>query len=479
MGLCIDSRKIKEGDVFFCLKGVETDGHKYAEAAAKNGARIIVHEEDIENKIEGVEYIQVKDTLKALNEACDIYFDHVSKKLKMFGVTGTNGKSTTASIIRQIYDTVEPCGMVGTISISFGGENREPDLTTPDAVRLHQELYNMYENGAKAAAIEVSSHGLAMGRVDAIDFDFAIFTNLTYDHLDYHKTMENYFEAKKKLFIQLKPEAVAILNRDDFTYDELKKCTRARRVSYGIHAEDADYRAVDIHFGARHTSFTLRCPEGEFSFETNLAAEYNVYNLLAAVAALHQAGVPMERIQQEAGRIRQVPGRMERIEEGQPFTVIVDYAHTPDGFEKIFQYARKVTPKEGKLISVFGAAGKRDKQKRKVLGELAEKYCDCIFLTEQDTRNEKAADIAGQISEGIRKKDFTYVEDRYMAIEKAIRHAGSSDCIVILGKGDEPYQYREDGRQPWMGDNNAAREIIRQIMYEMNDGDVQSTSNNS
>ncbi len=468
MGLCIDSRKIKKGDVFFCLKGVETDGHKYAAAAARAGAKMIVHQEELEEKIEGVEYVKVDDTLKALNEACDIYFDHVSKKLKMFGVTGTNGKSTTASIIRQIYNTVEPCGMVGTISISFGGENREPDLTTPDAVRLHQELYQMYENGAKAAAIEVSSHGLAMGRVDAIDFDYAIFTNLTYDHLDYHKTMENYFEAKKKLFIQLKPEAAAILNKDDFTYEELKACTRARCVSYGIHAADADYRAEDVRLFARHTEFTLHCPQGEYPFRTNLAAEYNIYNLLGAVAALHLAGVPMDVIRREAEHIQQVPGRMERIEEGQPFTIIVDYAHTPDGFEKIFQYARSIMPEHGRLISVFGAAGKRDKHKRSVLGELADKYCDCIFLTEQDTRNEKASDIASQISEGIKQKEPVYVEARYMAIEAAIRHAEDGDCIVILGKGDEPYQYREDGRQPWMGDNNAAREIVRRVMYEMN-----------
>ena len=439
---------------------MEDDGHKYIDAAIKNGAKTIVHSRDLAKYIEGIKYIKVSDTVVALNKACQQFYDHVSEKMKIFGVTGTNGKSTISSIIRQVYNEVAPCGYIGTISISYNSINRELDLTTPDAITLHDTLKEMYEHGVKPVALEVSSQGLAMGRVDAIDFDYAIFTNLTHDHLDYHKNMENYFGVKKTLFRNLKPNGEAILNADDNTHEQLKKCTKAKCITYGIRA-DADYRAEEICLTGKGSSFTLVHGENRYKIVTNLAAEYNVYNILAVIAALHEDGLAFDIIAMKLASLAQIPGRIEVIDEGQPFKVIVDYAHTPDGFEKVLSYAKSITSINNKVIAVFGAAGKRDATKRKLMGQMAEKFCELVFLTSQDVRNESPSDIANQIKEGIKTLEPVYIEDRREAIESAIEEAENGDCVVIMGKGDELYLYSEKGREPWLGDNAAARIALK------------------
>lgn len=456
-GLCIDSRKAQEGDLFFCLKGLASDGHRFAEMACEKGAVAVVHSDEIP-KLDEVVYIKTDDVNREVNRICDLFFGHPSHKMTVFGVTGTNGKTTTTSIISDVYH--KPCGYMGTIAVRYGTVSRIPNLTTPDALEIHGNLKEMAEHGMEAVAMEVSSHGLAMRRTDSVDFDVAVFTNLTYDHLDYHKTMEQYFEAKKLLFTQMKPEGVAVLNADDVSFEELAACTACRYVSYGIE-KDADYRAENVKLSVRGSSFELVHEDRRYRVETNLSAKYNLYNLLGAIAAMHETGMSIEEMLPKLSSISQIDGRMEILDEGQNFTVIVDYAHTPDGFEKVFEYAQDIT--EGKIYSVFGCAGKRDKVKRKVLGQIAGKYCHKVYVTEEDPRDETVEEISAMILAGMDEGKGIMIPDRFEAIKAAIEGAEKGDCVLILGKGDESYMYYDEGRRPWIGDNKAAEKILLQM----------------
>ncbi|WP_281521468.1 UDP-N-acetylmuramoyl-L-alanyl-D-glutamate--2,6-diaminopimelate ligase [Dubosiella newyorkensis] len=460
-GLCFDSRKVKPDNVYFCLPGLTFDGHDFIDDAIKNGAICIVHSREIEKKQNGVIYIKVSDVNAAMNQCARLYYGRPSDKMTMFGITGTNGKSTIANIIRSIMNEVEPCGYIGTIAIEYGDVKLMPDLTTPDALFLQSKLADMVNAGIKACALEVSSHGLSQGRVDGINFNVAVFTNFTYDHLDFHGTLENYFDAKCILFKdRVRSDGVSILNIDDKKFEALKSISKARVISYGIDHE-ADYRAINIQMDSNSTHFDLVYQGKAYSVMTNLVATYNIYNLLAAIAALHESGVSMDTILSACSHLPQVEGRLEQIKEGQSFNVIVDFAHTPDGMEKMMQFGRMITPENSDLIAVFGSAGKRDVAKRKVFGELADKYCDYVILTEDDPRDEDPKEIADMIKEGIKNTANIYIEDRYEAIRQAIENAKESDTILLLGKGDEAFIYREEGRAPWIGDDKAARECIQ------------------
>lgn len=467
-GLSIDSRTVKQNEMYFCLEGLVSDGHDFIKDAIEHGAICIVHSRELENMRDGIAYIKVGDVNKTLNQIASKFYGYPSRDLFVFGVTGTNGKSSVASIIKDAYSNHAPCGYIGTISISYGNITLPPKLTTPDPISIHESLHEMVENGMKAVALEVSSHGLELGRVMSVDFDIAIFTNLTYDHLDFHGTFENYFEAKKKLFTNLKPDGVAVLNSDDEYFEELLNVTPARCVSYGIQ-NDADYHADSIKIGTDGSSFVLTHDNMIYEVHTNLVALYNIYNLLGAMAAMCEAGIPLEEIVQDVSNISQIEGRMERIDEGQPFNVIVDFAHTPDGLEKVFEYARSITAEDRSIISVFGSAGKRDTQKRKIFGEIASRYCDNIILTEDDPRDESAREIANEIRGGIQNTNNIFIENRYDAIRQAIESANVGDCVLILGKGDEVFMYREFGREPWIGDHKAARHCIRKYYLGLED----------
>ncbi|NLD10243.1 UDP-N-acetylmuramoyl-L-alanyl-D-glutamate--2,6-diaminopimelate ligase [Aminicella lysinilytica] len=466
-GLAMDSRRVKTGNVFFCIEGLEADGHDFAGKAVEAGAVAIVHSKDIPEQ-KGIVYIKSNHVGDELNRACDIFNGRPSSSLTVFGVTGTNGKSTTSSIISDIYSAKEPCGYMGTIAVRYGSYSRVPTLTTPDQIEVHADLAEMVDHGMKAAAMEVSSHGLAMGRVDTVDFDCAIFTNLTYDHLDYHKTMENYFEAKKILFKNIKKDGVAVLNADDeASIDGLKACCNCRYVTYGTGVlGKADYQAEDISLSTKGTTFVLNCKGERYPVSTNLVALYNIYNLLAAIGAMHECGMPIEQMLPLIEDIPQVDGRMEIIDEGQDFNVIVDYAHTPDGFDKVFEYADEITKNGGGIIAVFGSAGKRDKVKRKILGQIAGRHCRTVVVTEEDPRNEKAEDIGAEIMSGVKESGCKgiFVPDRIEAIDKAMSLARKGDLVLILGKGDESYMYYEDGRAPFIGDNEAAKRAIKKLV---------------
>ncbi|MEG2544100.1 MAG: UDP-N-acetylmuramoyl-L-alanyl-D-glutamate--2,6-diaminopimelate ligase [Longicatena sp.] len=467
-GLCIDSRKAKQQDLYFCMDGMVHDGHEFIDDVIDKGVKCIVHSKPLAQMKKGIAYIQVEDVNRTLNRVASLFYGHPSRHMTMFGVTGTNGKSTITSIIKDVYSNFFPCGYIGTISISYGDVVLPPSLTTPDPILIHKSLDGMRKAGIKACALEVSSHGLELGRVQSVDFDVAIFSNLTYDHLDFHGTIENYFEAKKKLFTQLKPSGVAILNIDDPYYTKLYEASNARVVSYGI-AHNANYRADHISIGTSGSTFTLLHDQKSYEIQTNLVAMYNIYNLLAAIAAMCESGIELEALIPYLNTLTQIEGRMERIDEGQLFNVIVDFAHTPDGLEKVFEYAKSITEEEHSIIAVFGSAGKRDTKKRKVFGEIADKYCDSIILTEDDPRDESAREIANEIKSGIKETNNIFIEDRYSAIRQAIESANVNDTVLILGKGDEIFMYREFGREPWLGDHNVARHCIRKYCLGIED----------
>lgn len=458
--LSFDSRIKTKNSIFFCVSGINSDGHDYVEQAIDNGAVCIVHSKPIENKRKCIVYIKVENVLGTMNRLANKFYDYPSRKLQVYGVTGTNGKSTIAKIIRDVHSRFEACGYMGTISISYGDVTLPPSLTTPDVLTIHSTLKDMVDHGMKAVAMEVSSHGLELGRVNTVDFNTVIFTNLTYDHLDFHGTFENYFEAKKKLFKMVNKNGVCVLNIDDECYNPLAEVCNARIVSYGV-KNDADYRADDIRLGTQHSRFKLLHKGREYEVKTNLIALYNIYNLLAAIAAMHESGLELEKILECLDTLDQVDGRLERIDEGQPFNVFVDFAHTPDGLEKVFEYAKLITQPDRKIISVFGSAGKRDRQKRKVFGSVASKFCDMIILTEDDPRDEDPREIANEIKSGIIDTNNIYIENRYDAIRQAVEMANVDDTILILGKGDETFIYRENGREPYLGDHRAARKVIR------------------
>lgn len=459
-----DSRIELKKSLFFCLKGMVHDGHTFVNQAIKNGAIAVVYSDEIEF-VEGIEYIKVENVVQELNRVAAIFFKHPSHKLNLIGVTGTNGKSTIAKTIKELYSLWSPCGYSGTISIEYGPNKEKPDFTTDETVPLLKMLNRMIKANMKAAALEISSQGLDQHRVDALNFDIGIFTNLTHDHLDYHGNLESYFQAKKRLFTLIKPKGCSIINIDDTYGARLFNEIETRKYSYSIH-EKADYQAKDIELNALSTKFTLIVDNVEYPLETNFVSEFNLSNLLAVIASLHQSGFSLEQITSQLNNLPQVDGRMEVIQEGQSFNVIVDYAHTPDGFEKIYQFADSITPANNKIISVFGSAGKRDSKKRPILGSISDKYCQMIILTEEDPRNESALQIAQEISTGIKQNNFIIVLDRYDAILQALELANKNDTVLILAKGNERYITRQFGKEYWMGDDSAAKDILKKFIVQ-------------
>jgi UDP-N-acetylmuramoyl-L-alanyl-D-glutamate--2,6-diaminopimelate ligase len=467
-GLCFDSRKVKPGDVYFCLPGLTFDGHDFIDQAVSAGAAAVVHSRPVENPKPGAVYLKVDDTVGAMNQAAKLYYGSPSDSMKMIGVTGTNGKSTITNIVRYFLNPTMPCGYIGTIAIAYGDVRLEPDLTTPDSIFLQKTMKDMQDAGMQAVSMEVSSHGLAQRRVEAIDFDTAVFTNFTYDHLDFHGTLEDYFLAKSILFKErVKPDGISILNVDDEKYEELKDLSIARIVTYGID-KNADYRAENLNLSAKGSTFDLIHNGTVYPVKTNLAGRFNIYNLLAAIASVHETvpQISIDQIVSMCETVPQIPGRLEQIDAGQPYTVIVDFAHTPDGMEKVMQYGKVLTQGKGQLIAVFGSAGKRDKAKRKVFGQLADQYCNSVILTEDDPRDEDPVAIIEEIRSGMTNTPSLMVPDRYEAIRQAIESANPDDVILLLGKGDEDFIYYANGREPWIGDNKAARECIERRMQE-------------
>jgi UDP-N-acetylmuramoyl-L-alanyl-D-glutamate--2,6-diaminopimelate ligase len=467
-GLATDSRKVRAGDLFVCIPGFKTDGHQYAEAAASNGASALVVERVLDVPLP---QLVVKDSRHALAVLAAHFYRYPSREMRMIGVTGTNGKTTTTSLIERIlHDAGKGAGLIGTIRIRYGDKTIPADGTTPDALELQRLLRAMADEGTEYCAMEVSSHALDQGRVKGCDFKIAVFTNLTQDHLDYHETMDRYKSAKGLLFARLGNEffadplqrKFAVLNADDPAADDFAALTAAETITYGIE-RFADIMASDIQVTPQGTRYRLTAFSESMEVETPLIGKFNVYNTLAAVAVGLIEGIPLSSVVRSLKSVTGVEGRLEPVIAGQDFSVVVDYAHTPDGLENVLRTLKEIARK--RLICVFGCGGDRDRAKRPIMGRIAAEYADYIVLTSDNPRTEDPERILDEIEQGLQEAGvpsgrYERMADRKLAIQKAVEMASCDDVVLIAGKGHETYQIIGGQTYPF-DDRLIALEAIR------------------
>ncbi|WCK53088.1 UDP-N-acetylmuramoyl-L-alanyl-D-glutamate--2,6-diaminopimelate ligase [Aneurinibacillus sp. Ricciae_BoGa-3] len=447
-GLQIDSRKIQPGNLFICLPGFTVDGHDFAAKAVAAGAVAVLAQRAIEVD---VPVVYVPDIKRAMAILADRFYGQPTRNMKVIGVTGTNGKTTTTHLIQKVLeDAGHPTGIIGTIEMRIGDEVKEVKNTTPEAADLQQSFAWMLSKGAEYAAIEVSSHALDMGRVRGIRFKTAVFTNLTQDHLDYHGTMEKYRDAKGLLFSQLGNEydndrmKVAILNADDPASETYARITPAQVITYGIDAE-ANVRGTNIRITPNGTKVSVDTFAGSAEFSLQMIGNFNVYNVLAATAACLAEGIPLKQIKQSLEAVEGVRGRFERVDAGQDFTVIVDYAHTPDSLENVLKTVREFAEED--VYCIVGCGGDRDRTKRPLMARIAVGYADTAILTSDNPRSEDPDAILDDMIAGLQdtpQERYTTISDRREAIRYAINRAKTGDVIVIAGKGHETYQIVKD-----------------------------------
>jgi UDP-N-acetylmuramoyl-L-alanyl-D-glutamate--2,6-diaminopimelate ligase len=452
--LAYDNRKVGPGGLFFCVRGLTTDGHDFAPAAVEAGAAALVCERPLGL---GVPEILVDDARSAMAPVAAAFHDHPTAGLKVAGITGTNGKTTTAFLLHDILEFAGiHSGLMGTVKQLVGGAEEAVERTTPEAIDLQATFRRMEEAGDEACVMEVSSHAMAMHRADAIDFDTAVFTNLTQDHLDFHEDMEDYFAAKRLLF-ESGPGA-SVVNLDD-PYGQ-RLAAEFETITYSAEGAAADYTATEVRFDASGADFLVESEHGDLIVHTSLPGRFNVANALAALAAAISLGVaPDEAVDALAGAGR-VPGRFEPVDEGQDFAVLVDYAHTPDSVENALRAARDLG--EGRLIAIVGAGGDRDRAKRPLMGAAASRLADLAIVTSDNPRSEDPAAIIEDVLVGIEDRAAVEVEvDRSAAIKLAVDSAEPGDTIVIAGKGHEQGQEFENGRKIPFDDREVARTHLR------------------
>lgn len=456
-----DSRKIGKGDLFFAYKGAVTDGRQYINQALSAGAAAVLYDPQDWPSTLAVpgqsNSIAITNLAKQLAEIANRYYDHPSSRLSITGVTGTNGKTTIAYQLAQAHAALDnPAAYIGTLGQGQPFALEELPNTTPDALSL-QYFLNQYANsGIKEVCMEVSSHALALQRVDCVDFKQALFTNLTLDHLDFHKTMDEYAAAKAKLFSWPTLESV-IINQDD-PYAHLMRAAvspNCRVLTYGIH-HNCDVKAIDWQISMTGTVINLISPWGEHQIQISALGFFNIYNALAIFTSLMDKGYPIERVVKVMSQLKPAPGRMERVST-EP-CILVDYAHTPDALENALATLTNV--KENRLIAVFGCGGDRDKSKRPIMGKIATDYADIAIMTSDNPRSEDPLQIMEDIAAGITDNKTLYkIADRQQAIAKAIELAKPNDIILIAGKGHEAYQQIGQVKHPF-SDQNVARGLL-------------------
>jgi len=454
--LAFDNRKVAPGALFFCVRGLSSDGHDFAPEAIGAGAVALVAERRLELD---VPQLIVDDSRAAMAPVAARFNGNPTGELKVAGITGTNGKTTTAFLLRDILEYAGiPSGLMGTVKQVVGGEEEEVVRTTPEAIDLQASFRRMADAGDEACVMEVSSHAMVMHRADAIDFDVAVFTNLTQDHLDFHSDMEDYFQAKRLLFAA--GPGAAVVNVDDEYGRRL--ATEFDCLTYSAAGAAADFAAVDVGFDAAGASFTVQSEHGDLPVRTGLPGSFNVANALAALAGAIALGVdPVEAVGGLSGAGR-VPGRFEPIDEGQDFAVLVDYAHTPDSVENVLRAARGLTT--GRVISIVGAGGDRDRAKRPLMGKAGAELSDLTVITSDNPRSEEPAAIIEDVLAGIEDRGSVVVEeDRDAAIGLAIEEARPGDTVVIAGKGHEQGQEFENGRKIPFDDREVARRHLREL----------------
>ncbi|MBI4610408.1 MAG: UDP-N-acetylmuramoyl-L-alanyl-D-glutamate--2,6-diaminopimelate ligase [Candidatus Rokubacteria bacterium] len=465
-GLAYDSRRVKRGGCFVAVPGLREDGRRFIPEAVQRGAGLVVTEGHDPLPGAGPARVLVPSAREALARLADAYFGHPSGKLLVVGITGTNGKTTTSYLVDALLRGMGmKTGVVGTIQYRVGDEAVSAGQTTPEAVELQALLARMVESGVGGVAMEVSSHALALHRVDAIDFDVAVFTNLTQDHLDFHGTLAAYREAKARLFTLLagspKPGRTAVINADDPAGASMVAGFALPTLTFGL-GSAAHVRAVRFATTLEGTELEIQTPRGACALRSPLIGEPNVMNLLAACAVGVALGLDPGSVARSLAGVRAVPGRFERVEVGQPFLVVVDYAHTPDALERVLFTARRLTP--GRLGVVFGCGGDRDRGKRPRMGEIAARLADRAWITSDNPRSEPPQAIIDQILVGVRRAwpdpgRYATIRDRRAAIQDALAWARPGDTVVIAGKGHETYQLIGSEVLPF-DDRAVARQIL-------------------
>jgi UDP-N-acetylmuramoyl-L-alanyl-D-glutamate--2,6-diaminopimelate ligase len=495
-GLSYDSRTVTPGDLLFCVKGFRADGHEFAANGVDRGAVALVVERPLGL---GVPEVVVESVRAAMGPIAARFYGDPSAELRVVGVTGTNGKTTTAYLVRALLEaTGEQCGLLGTVKSVVGGAERPVTRTTPEAVDLQADLRAMLDGGDRACAIEVSSHALALGRAESIHFAAAVFTNISRDHLDFHDTMEDYFQAKRRLFedapaeaqptsehdparssgANAQPPGVSVVNIGD-PYGRRLAGEIDGVCTFAVEEERADYRATGLRCSFDGCRFQLHTPAGQREVSLRMPGRFNVANALGALATVHRLGAELDVVVDALQRGVHVPGRFEPVDEGQDFAVLVDYAHTPDSLENVLGAARDLAGSDersrGRVICVFGAGGDRDRGKRPLMGEIAARLADVAVVTSDNPRSEDPEQIIGEIMAGVARVDRSgqrsqlkpgappvrSIADRGAAIAEAIAGARSGDVLVIAGKGHEQGQELAEGRRVPFDDVAVAREALR------------------
>jgi UDP-N-acetylmuramoyl-L-alanyl-D-glutamate--2,6-diaminopimelate ligase len=454
-GLAYDNRKVGPRDAFFCVRGFTSDGHQFAADAVSRGAAALVVDHLVDVDIPQVE---VDDVRRAMAPAAAKFYGDPTATLEVVGVTGTNGKTTTAYLARSLLEAGgRQSGLLGTVKSIVGGVDREAGRTTPEAIDLQRTFREMLDGGDAACVMEVSSHALELARVDAVHFVVGIFTNLTQDHLDFHPTMEDYFLAKRKLFIE-RHARTAIINLDDPYGRRLVADPEiVEPLTFALDDPAATYHATDVQTDLAGSTFTVQSPDGVRQLRSPLSGRFNVYNVLAALAAARALGVSADVAVAAIEQAGQVRGRFETVDEGQPFAVLVDYAHTPDSLENVLAAARLLT--EGRLHVVFGCGGDRDRGKRPVMGEIAARLADHVIVTSDNPRSEDPGAIMAEVLTGI-SGPVEHEVDRRIAIQSAVAAASPGDVVVIAGKGHEQGQEFANGEKLPFDDVTVAREAL-------------------
>jgi UDP-N-acetylmuramoyl-L-alanyl-D-glutamate--2,6-diaminopimelate ligase len=450
-GLHYRSSDVRPGGLFFCVPGFKADGHDFAPDAVERGAAALVCERPLDLGVPDVVVASVRD---AMGPAAARYYGDPTAKLTVVGITGTNGKTTTAFLTRAILERAGVrAGLLGTVKSVVGGVEEPVERTTPEAIDLQATFRRMLDAGDGACVMEVSSHALELGRADGIRFDSRVFTNLTQDHLDFHPSMEAYFTAKRRLF---DGDGAAVVNIDD-EYGRRLADEVPGALTYAVERE-ADYRAREVRFDPSGSSFRCETPDAAVSVETRLPGLFNVLNALAALAAARSVGVELEVARAALAEAERVPGRFEPVDEGQPFTVLVDYAHTPEALDNVLRAARELT--DGRVHVVFGAGGDRDRAKRPLMGKAAAALADRVVVTSDNPRSEDPDAIIDEILAGA-GPDVERESDRRRAIALAVSSADAGDVVVVAGKGHEQGQEFENGRKEPFDDVTVVREALR------------------
>jgi len=462
-GIEYDSRKVMDRSVFVAIKGFNTDGHKFIQDALNRNASAVVLEDSnaVPDSLvdhSGAVKIIVEDSREALAELSNAFYNEPSNKINLIGVTGTNGKTTTTYFIKNIFETAGyKVGLIGTINNYIGKDIIVSKLTTPESNDLNYLLTEMKNKGCEYTAMEVSSHSLALKRVSALHYSTAVFTNITPEHLDFHKNFENYLNTKKILFDSLDENSNAVYNCDDVHGIDIVKNSPARKYSFGTDA-NSGFRISDINSDLSGTSFSLHYNNKTLSLKTSLIGDFNSYNAAAAFSVAQLSGINEDIIIEGIKTTPQVPGRFEVLTNGTR-KVIIDYSHTPDSLEKALMVIRKITGGQKPVYTVFGCGGNRDKLKRPVMGKIATELSDKVIITSDNPRDENPGEIINEIKSGIMKNNYTVIESREDAIENAIKGSGKNSVILIAGKGHEDYQ-EISGIRNFFSDKETAKKFL-------------------